>query len=376
MHQDVLHGIQIHPLQRDVLGSLIGFQHRVELLRLAGGQRHGRLLGTLAFVYNASGVAAGARHDVVGIGLRLVAHALGVGIGALHVAEALDHRVRRIDPLQLHLGDLDAGAVLVQDLLGLVVHVGFDLGAQLGQRRLDRGAADYLADRAFRHRLNQVVRVAGIEQIGLGVADLPEHRQVDVDDVLVAGQHQAFGRDVASGRRALGAVALLAARAVADLGAVDAGDRWQQDMFDRPGQVPVEAGLGAVAVGAEAHHHTEFVRLHPVEAGAKPEQYHHEAEQKDGPATSEAHARAATAAEEAAHERLQAGDEHIDIGHRAGPSAAGAARARATGTAAAPRSAATAATGRRPAGAVTGTARRKSPGALAAMDHGGSAAIH
>ncbi len=117
---------------------------------------------------------------------------------------------------------------------------------------------------------------------------------------------------------ALGAVALLAARAIADLGAVDAGYRGQQDVLDRPGQVPVEAGLGTVAVSAEAHHHPEFVRLHPVEAGAKPEQYHHEAEQEDGPAAGEAHARAATAAEEAAHERLQAGDEHVDIGHRAG----------------------------------------------------------
>ena len=50
------------------------------------------LLVALAGGNDAGGVATGARHDVVAVGLGLVAHALGVGVGALHVAEAFDHR--------------------------------------------------------------------------------------------------------------------------------------------------------------------------------------------------------------------------------------------------------------------------------------------
>ena len=209
--QDVLHRLEVHAPQRHVLRRLIGRQHREEALRLPGRLGDRGQPGALPFRHDACRITAGARHDVVAIGFGLVAQAFGVGVGALHVDEAFHHLGRRIDLLQLHLGDLDAGLVVVEDLLRLVQHVVLDLRAQFGQRRLDRGAPDHLAHRAFRHRLDDQGRVARVEQVADRVADLPEHREVDVDDVLIAGEHQALFQHVASalvaGRRSAGCCA-------------------------------------------------------------------------------------------------------------------------------------------------------------------------
>ncbi len=65
----------------------------------------------------------------------------------------------------------------------------------------------------------------------------PEHREIDVDDVLVAGEHQAFFRHVAHG----GAAAQVFDHAHADVDAVDARDLRREHGLDRIGQVIVEA---------------------------------------------------------------------------------------------------------------------------------------
>ena len=56
-----------------------------------------------------------------------------------------------------------------------------------------------LAHGAFGHRLHRAFRILDVEQIVAGSArlDPPEHREIDVDDVLVAGEHQALFRHVA-----------------------------------------------------------------------------------------------------------------------------------------------------------------------------------
>lgn len=88
---------------------------------------------------DALGFAARLGNDVVAIGLGLVARALLIGAGALHIVEGVYHRGGRVDALQLHLGEQDAGLLGVQPLLqqraGLVRH----LLAAVGHRRLDLG---------------------------------------------------------------------------------------------------------------------------------------------------------------------------------------------------------------------------------------------
>ena len=148
-------------------------------------------LGLVGFgvLADALGVAARARQDVVGVGLRLVARALLVGAGALHVVECVDHRQWRLDAQELHLGDLDAGVLGIeqglQQRLGLVG----DLLALVGHRRLDRRMADDVAQRALRGDLHRGLGGVDAEQELARVADLPEHGAIGLDDVLVAGEH-------------------------------------------------------------------------------------------------------------------------------------------------------------------------------------------
>ena len=71
------------------------------------------------------------------------------------------------------------------------------------------GAADHLAHGAFRHRLHGAFRVLDVEQVladACPASILPQHREIDVDDILVAGQHQAFFRHVAHRGAAAGIV--------------------------------------------------------------------------------------------------------------------------------------------------------------------------
>ena len=311
MGEDRLHRIQIHPAQGDVLRLLIGREHDVEPLRLARRLGDRRQLCALRLGEDARGVAPGTGDDIVVIRLSLVAHALGVGIGTLHISKAFHHGRRRIDFLQLNLGDLDPHIVAIEDFLRLMHHVVFDLRAQLGQRRLDRCAANDLSHRAFRDAKDQVVRTTGIEQelrclIG---ANAPEYSDIDVDDVLVAGQHEAFRQDVASGRVAAALNCPGRAGTKADLGAVDPGHGGPFDPFDGPGDVPVQARRGPVFVGAEAQHDPLLVRLYAVEAAGEPKCYDHGEQDRHAAET-----HAMTAGQQVTNESLGLADYTFDVG--------------------------------------------------------------
>ena len=104
-----LHGLEIHALARDVGRLLVFLVDLEEARRLAGGLGDRLLLVAFGALQDALGLAARLRHDLVGVGEGLVLQALLVGARGLHVAERVDHLRRRIDLLQLHLVDADAG---------------------------------------------------------------------------------------------------------------------------------------------------------------------------------------------------------------------------------------------------------------------------
>ncbi len=262
--QDLFHRLDIEALQCDVLRHFEGAVDRGEAVgvTLRAGDDFGAIgLGILAGLDRH---ATRPRQDVVAVGLGLVAQALAIGQCALHVAERVDDRGRRIDLGHLHLGDHDAGAVGIEDALQQVLGFRFDLAAALGERLRDLGLADDLAHRAFGGGLHGRLGRPDMEQVGLCVLDDPKDGEVDVDDVLVAGQHQRLFRQLA---RAGGATL---ARAIADLGAVDAGDARRQHALDRGRQMVIEPRLGRAVIGAEAQHDADLVRLHPVEAARHP----------------------------------------------------------------------------------------------------------
>src|SRR6185437_13352037 len=136
---------------------------------------------------------------------------------------------------------------------------------------------------------------------------------VDVDDVLIPGQHQAFGGNLVAAGVAAGS-GPAGAGAVADLRPVDPRDAGQVDGLDRPGQVPVQAGRRPVSIGAEARHDALLVWLHPIEPAGDPQGDHRKAQQRQSPPAAEP--AAGGAAQQPADEVLCLGDQPVQVGDR------------------------------------------------------------
>src|SRR5207244_346065 len=240
---------------------------RIEAIGIALGAGGNFLAISFGLLLDSRGVAARSRDDVVAVRLGLVAQPLAVSERALDVAEGIDDRAWRIDLQQLQLRDLDPRAIGVEDPLQQAVGIGFDFAAPLCQRLGDRRLADYLAHGTLGRGFHRRVRSPDIEEIGFGVLDHPEDSEVDIDDVLVTGQHQGFFRHLArhraADRRTLGA-------AVADRGPVDAGHAGRQHLLDRAREVVAEAGLGGPIIGPKAQHDTDLVRVYGVDAACHP----------------------------------------------------------------------------------------------------------
>jgi hypothetical protein len=126
--------------------------------------------------------------------LRLVLQTLLVGTRRLHVAEGIDHLGGRIDFLQPHLIDAHAGPVDVEYTLHQLVYGLLGFLACTRQEWLDIGLADHLAHGTLSHVLHGDVGVVNIEQIQLRILDAPEDHEIDVDNVFISRQHQAFVR--------------------------------------------------------------------------------------------------------------------------------------------------------------------------------------
>ena len=187
-----------------------------------------------------------------------------------------------------------AGAVGVERPLHDLLHLAGDARLLRRQDRLDVAAADDLAHGALGHRLDGALRVEQVEHEVLrpGGVDAPLHVEVDVDDVLVAGQHHALLEHVAP------APPRAAAGAVADLDRVDGADVRLDHLADRVGQVVAQALAGLADVAAEDRVDADLARRDRVEARGEPEQ--HGAERQRGEAL-------------AAH-GAAAGDEVLDAG--------------------------------------------------------------
>jgi hypothetical protein len=92
--------------------------------------------------------------------------------------------------------------------------------------------------------------------------------EIDVDDLLVAGQHQALSRRVAL-------------RPAAHLGLVQPRERHLLHRLDGRGQVIVQARVGLAAVGAEGGDHALLAGRDLVDARRQPGQHEAAADQRD-----------------------------------------------------------------------------------------------
>src|SRR5215469_11355888 len=333
--EDLLHRFEVEPLQRYILCRFEGVVDRKETIGVALRLIDDLLAIAFRLLLDPHGIAPRPRDDVVAIGFRLVAQPLAIGECPLHVAKRVDDRGRGVDFLQLQLSDFDPGAVGIEDALQEMMRLGLDLAPPFGQCLSDRGLADHLAHRALGSGFDRRVRVSDVEEVSLSVLDYPEDREVDVDDVLIAGEHQRFFRqltasDAAGGRALCGAVP--------DLGSVDAGHARREHLFDRGGKMVIESGLGGSVVGAEPQHDPHLVRQNAVEPACQPDDGDNDRGERN-PATG------AQAARQHAPETVLAPSQQLlEIGRPSARTGAAAAAAVAAPRAAAARTAAPRAT--------------------------------
>lgn len=263
--QNFLHGFDVKTFLRDVLGFRIGLVDRQEALRITLRAAGDGLFIRLAILQEFLRITARARHDVVAIGFSLVAQTLAVGTGALHVVESIDDLLRRVDLQQLDVVDNDARLVFVDNTLHQDFGLAFNLATCFGQGALDLRAADDFAHRAFGDFFQRGFRVNDFEQVIARIAHAPQDNEFDIDDVFIAGQHQAFFGDT-----------LVTVTAETNFEAAVEGNIKLFDALYRPRQVIAKTGFAARRCPfAKGQHHGVFPGVHAVKAAAQPEQRQH-----------------------------------------------------------------------------------------------------
>src|SRR5690606_2631455 len=138
-----------------------------------------------------------------------------------------------------------------------------------------------------RHRLDGRLRIGEVEEELGGIAHVPDHLEADVDDVLVAGQHQP--------------VAGAAHCAGANLARVLAGHGDDVASHDRPGR-EVQARLPDAVAAAFTEGQLDRLLLgtHRIEGHHEPQAHGHQRDQPDAARTKIAAAAARAAAPAAA----------------------------------------------------------------------------
>lgn len=258
------HGFDVHAVARDTRGLLVLGHHLVEAGGVTGGV-FGHLGAVGArFFQQAQGLAGGARHHVVGVGFALALGAFVVLAGLVGVVERALHLLRRLNALHGHVADLRAERVAVEDLLHQQLGVERDFFAADVQDVVHLALAHDFADRGLGDLAHRLIRLQIVEQPRFRVLQGVLHRELDVDDVLVIGQHQRFFE-----------VLRAHVAAVADL---DRAHFVDVDLFvglERVRHAPVQARTGAVAVFAEGRDDAGLAFAHAEHAAGEPDEADH-----------------------------------------------------------------------------------------------------
>src|SRR5262245_21377917 len=268
--EHTFHGFEVHTLAGDVRGLFVLVIDFQEPRRLAGCFGHRLRLVGLCSLRDLRHPAACFRHDAVSVGLRLVNGALKIGARGLNIAESIDHLCRRIDLLQRHLLYYDSSAIMIEGLLHQIVNGRLDGLPRAGENRLDLGTPNHLAHGAFGHRLHRAFRILNVEEEFADVCRLhfPQNREIDIDDVLVAGEHQALLPYITHG---WATAADIVNYTHADVDLVHTQRLGREHGLDRIWQMVAQARLDLAHFLAEAQHDAQLIRLDAGKSGESPE---------------------------------------------------------------------------------------------------------
>src|SRR6185503_15102859 len=258
-------------------------EHLLEARRLALGIGDHALLVALGLLLQARRRAARARHHIVRIGLALVLLAFAVLAGLDRVVERGLYLLGRLRVLDRDRAHRNAGAVAIVDLLHEIPRLVGDVDLGLVQDRVHAVLADHLAHRGLGDLHRRLVGTPDVEGEVARVLDQVLHRELQVDDVLVVGEHQRLFEH-------LGAHVV----AVADFERAHLPQVDDLVRLDRPRHAPAQTGSGLLRILAEGEHHAARAFHHDVEPARQPHR-EHQRDQHAGAAAEAARARPAAA---------------------------------------------------------------------------------
>jgi len=259
------HGFHVQALAGD-LGRLPVFGQQLrKAARFTLGLGHQRFLVAVGFLDLAGGGTARPGNDVIGVGFGLVFQPFLVLARLDGIGERRLHFLRRLRVLQIDVRHQQAGRVGGQGLLHQLLDIGHHLRTAFLEYEVHFALADDFAYHAFGHLLEHGIGITHVEQVALRVAHLVLHRQLDVDDVLVLGQHQRLARHR---HHALSG----GAGAVADFDETALFDVDDFNLLDRIGYVPVRPRRCGFRIGAESQHHTLLAGVDDIDARKHPDQ--------------------------------------------------------------------------------------------------------
>ncbi len=222
------------------------------------------LLVGFGLLLQARGQTLGFGQHLVGVSQTFVTQLVLVLTSLHRIVEGRQHLLGRLHSIDVDFGDAHAQRVAIQHFLNQLLGVHRDLSSPFVQHEIDLVAAHHFADRGFGRLLDDILRVAlarsVVEQEGARVLDVVLHRQLDIDDVLVRGQHQRLFRNPR-----LGGIA------VADFHAAHFGQVNDLHLFNRERRVPLQPRLCYPVEAAQTQHHALLAGVHHVETAGQPQ---------------------------------------------------------------------------------------------------------
>ncbi len=269
----MLHRLDIHPVAHHLRCLVVFGQHLLEAARLAFGIGQHALAVALRLFLQARGGAARLRHHVVEVRLAFALLPLQVLLRLDRVIECGLHLFRRLGVLHGHAADGNAGLVAIENVLYLLLRRARHLLAPLVQHEVHLARSDHLAKRGLGRLQYGLIRLLVVEQVSERVLQRVLHGELDVDDVLVIGEHQRFLQHLG-----------LDGIAVADLDRAHLGQVDDFVRLDRIRQAPAQARAGEIGLLAESEHHAALLLIDGIKAARQPHDQHQDGEHAEAAA--------------------------------------------------------------------------------------------
>ena len=253
-----MHGLEVHPLSSHSGGLVVLGHHPTEALGVTQRLGHDALPIALCFFDQTLGRTARPGNDIVGIGLALVLEPLGILRRLNGIAESRLNLFWWLNVLNRDIHDGDSRLISIGDSLRNVEGLAANGLFVLIENGITETAAHHFTHGGLGRLLNDVIGAHVVKQIGLGLPNPVLHRELNVDHVLVFGEHERVSA-------LSGPLTTVAHCGLPKLGHIHefVGLNWIRC-------TPLESSPGAVGVLAKTQNEAGLAFLNNIEATGEP----------------------------------------------------------------------------------------------------------